>query len=163
MSIYAPLLTTAGSEKVIHFLSSQYYLETDVVFGVFSNNCAGNGICRVTPKRLLTKGACQCCFGQARIYNYFKQLLFFFPAKGIGEKIRKEQFTKDFFLQEEPLSVSPALLHQLGLEEYTLHQGKHPLWYWENNYLVLFGNHKLFLLDPNSAQTKDKKKIQLIY
>lgn len=144
MSIYIPLVNEAGTEKLEQYLSNLPNIEAEVVFGVFSNNCAGNGICSVTPKNIRKKRPCTCFKADARIYNYFNQLLFSFKAQQIAPVIKEKYFATDFFLQEEALKIDLFLLEKIDLQRFTILSGQHQVWKMNYDYLLLF-NHDRFI------------------
>ena len=138
MTAHFPLLNQLGSKKRLKFFLNQHYIDAEVVFGVFSNNCAGNGICSVTPKRMATNKSCNCCTAKARIYSYANQLLFCFPLPSLKAHLRKKHFSDKLFLQEETLIVPDLICNEFDLESYPIYHGFYPIEHWKENLLVLF-------------------------
>lgn len=137
MTVYSPSFLKFASNKHLNYLTIQHYIEAEVVFGVFSNNCAGNGICRITPKNATKNNSCRCCSSTLRIYNYANHLLLYFPASSISQAVREKYFSNNFFLQEEDLEVPITIINKLGMESYTVHQGHYQLWQLQNDVFLL--------------------------
>lgn len=93
--------------------SEQKVLLVNVLFGVASRNCAGNGICKLAAPIVQDKSfenACGCKKAFALIaLDPTGKITFHFIKKSISEKTRKIQFADRQFRMSEPLEFSTSI------------------------------------------------------
>jgi hypothetical protein len=104
-------------------------LRSEVVFGTPSQNCAGSGVCFVSPYRPHSKlRDFSCPRAEARLLtgtdNYFSVC---FRRADLSPSLIEKYFSEDFLWIDESFKIALTLSKRLGLRKNCVPAGRYPI------------------------------------
>ena len=99
-------------------------IQAGVQFGAASQNCKGNGICRVVPLQdKVMSGPCQCNTAAWIIRRDDEHIEFRFTTLELKACIRKRYFQNDTFILQEDVFLPEFVQNALKLKKSSLPKG----------------------------------------
>lgn len=114
-------------------------VKASVVFGKFSKDCAGIGICKVTVNTSAAKKQNQCQQCKAIIRKrHSGQIEFYFISDSICQKGKRKFFQREFFHVGESFYLPRAVTGWLGMKNPIIKAGDYPMIKRKDHILVVF-------------------------
>ena len=116
------------SEKLVPPMSEikecDRLVEAELVLGMISRNCGGNGICKLFPKRTI---------GREKAYTHYAEVCFrldaqenlhlIFDKKSMRAQTIRKHFSNGFFRIGESVKLAPFICEALGKVQIIIDQG----------------------------------------
>lgn len=113
--------------------------EAELILGVTSKKCLGNGICSLYIKGSLRTERAYCHFAEVTITkDISQQLLFAFSKKSMRKSTIKKYFNKPAFIMEEDFVLPAFVQEQLSITRPVIEKGAYLMYSFAGNYHVLF-------------------------
>ncbi|HKK11180.1 MAG TPA: hypothetical protein VJ939_10095 [Bacteroidales bacterium] len=136
------LVTSTSQETCIPPAKVEKVLEAELVLGVPSRSCRGNGICRLYTKGTLELERAYCHFAEVRITsNPQEDLSFFFSKASMRLRTLQQHFSGDHFLLEETVKLPEFFCQVLRLQRSEILAGKYTISEDAEWIAVYFPNH----------------------
>ena len=111
----------------------------ELVLGVTSKRCIGNGICSIYTKGTLTKERAFCHFAEIEILaDSFHNLLFKLNLKSMRSSSIKKYFNKMEFIMEEDFLLPDFINIQLSIPRKTIEKGCYLTFCFDQTQFIFF-------------------------
>lgn len=115
----------------------------ELILGVASKNCVGNGICSLYIKGTLRRERAFCHFSEVKITtDSSQQLLFAFDKKTIRKSTIKKYFTRPAFIMEEDFVIPNFVKEQLSISRSLIASGAYLMYEFGGCYHVFFPHYE---------------------
>lgn len=111
----------------------------ELILGVTSKKCVGNGICSLYIKGSLRTERAYCHFAEVTITtDTSQQLLFAFSKQSLRKSTIKKYFNKPAFIMEEDFVIPAFVQKQLSITRPVIEKGNYLMYPFAGDYFVLF-------------------------
>lgn len=113
------------------------HCEAEIVFGVQSQNCSGNGICQMFLKGTLKQEKQYCHFGKAKISADFDENLIIKIEKStLRPATLKKHFSNNEFEMEENFKLPALIQEALTINRSSIQKGSYAYFLFDHQYWI---------------------------
>lgn len=120
-------------------LVSERVCQAELILGVASKRCIGNGICSLYTKGSLNREKAYCHFAETKITTDANaRLLFAFNKNTMRKSTKEKYFSRSSFIMEEDFLIPEFVQEELALNRYLIPQGHYLMYDFAGHYYVFF-------------------------
>lgn len=131
-----------GAKRPMDLLSEnslEKAIKAELVLGVSSRACRGNGICSIYTKGALGTEKHYCHFAEVTIQRDDEErLLFTFQMDSMRKSTIEKHFGSTFFEVEESVLLPGFIKYGLRLERTMIKKGRYPIMEFGATFMVIF-------------------------
>lgn len=121
------------------YLNSAGILHAELIFGVTSKRCSGNGICSLYTKGSIHLEKFYCHYATVTIEcDYLENLRFTIDRKSMRKSTILKYFNNAFFLQEEDFVIPKFIKEQLPISRSVIARGDYLMYEFGEYYHIFF-------------------------